>query len=201
MSEASSNYPVATCPSKIKVCRGSVKFYAEEKGFGCITPDGTSKKKKIKIIFRAKHFSRPLEMHRGQLELELAKKFSNKGDPRLPVAGDELVFLMMRTSNGPMAKRWGFADEWEKAYRRMIGRLAPDSILVRVKQFHSRNGILVPNVIWEGEFDKFRMKLDHGFAGRFSEEEIVVEECRATGWLPVPHPSTWHPHCMRQGVA
>lgn len=180
----------------LQLNKGQVKYFSE-KGFGYIIE--AVPKKKREVFFHAKHFAGPIERHLGKLDFDLAKRLPYQLDFRAPDRNDELVYLFMWTSNGPMARCWGFATDWEKASRRITGRLSADSILVRVRQADPDQGIIRPKVIWEGERDKFMKKLDHGFASTFNSS-VIIEECRATGWMAVEHPSTWHPLCLAQGA-
>ncbi len=179
--------------------RGQVKFFSEE-GFGYIIEDSPGKKNKREVFFRQKHFAGPIERHLGKLELDLAKRLPYRLDFRPPERNEELVYLIMWTDKGPMAKYWGFAADWERANRRITGRLSPGSVIVRIKQSDPERGIVVPRHVWEGELDKYMAKLNHGFGAQI-HPTAVIEQCRATGWTPVDHPSKWHPLCLAQGVS
>jgi hypothetical protein len=173
----------------LKLSRGQVKFFGEE-GFGYVTEEYP--KKKREVFFRSKHFAGPVERHLGRLDFDLASRLPYRLDFRPPSRSDELVYLIMWTDRGPMAKYWGFAADWEKASRRISMRLSSDSILVRVKQINPGSGIASPKVVWEGELDKFMLKLEHGFALTLNQSAII-EQCRATGWMQVESPASTHP--------
>ncbi|NTW22830.1 hypothetical protein HGA34_04820 [Candidatus Falkowbacteria bacterium] len=177
----------------LQLSRGQVKFFGEE-GFGYVVEEHP--KKKREVFFRSKHFAGPVERHLGKLDFDLASRLPYRMDFRPPTRSDELVYLTMWTDRGPMAKYWGFAADWEKASRRISMRLSPDSVLVRVKQVIPERGIAAPQIVWEGELDKFMFKLEHGFASTLNQT-AVIEQCRATGWMAIEDPSTWHPQCLK----
>lgn len=188
--KSSRSFPLASAPMTARAMqRGRVKFFAEDKEFGYVVPEG---KRRREILFRVGQFAGPVERQRGQLSLEPAKKLPNAISFRPPLKDDELIFLMIWTAKGPIAKHWGFAADWEKAHRRICGRLSDDAVTVRVRQAYPDRGILHPSLLWEGELGAFMRKLDHGFGAQFNET-AVIEECRATGWMQVEHPAISQP--------